>query len=800
MKRFTSVLFFLSVFCHLSAQIRLDGYKQEKINPELFNRTRNWEATWISVPGEPENEYGIYHFRKTVEMEYVPEEYIVHVSADNRYKLYVNGTLVSLGPARGNLYNWNFETIDLSPFLKKGKNVLAAVVWNFAEYKPFAQISFHKTGFILQGNTPVEKEVNTNSSWLCLADSAYQPWNKPVIDFYTAGPGDFLDARKYPWGWEQPDFDDSGWKPARDGQRGAAKGARDYPGRLLVPSPIPPMEMNYQPLTNIRLMEGMKKQTDFLVKKTPLTIPSHSHVRFVLDNDFLTTGYLSLLFSNGKDAEIRIGYAEAFYDPVNLPAKGNRNEISGKTFIGYEDKIIADGGIKRTFTPLWWRTWRYINLEIITSGEPLVLEDIYSTTSFYPFEKESTFSAPDHNFLQDILNIGWHTARLCANETYMDCPYYEQLQYFGDTRIQAMITMYNTRDKYLVKNALEQGRQSIVADGITMSRYPSEMFQFIPSFSLLWICMAYDYWMYRGDEEYIKTLLSPHRGILAWYEQQLNPDYSLHLIPHWFFTDWTGSFEYGEPPRQQDGSSAVQDILYIMTLEMAAQMEEQVGLPGMAAHYRELLSSMREAFYKHYWVEEKGLFADTKDHSTYSQHVNSLVVLVGLPDSQEAQNIMQRVVSDASLAPATIYFTYYVNQALNKVGMGDLLTEQLGIWKEQLGLGLTTWAEEPEPSRSDCHAWGASPNIEFYRILLGIDSDAPGFRKIRIAPNPGTIRDISGSIPHPEGTVSVKYEIDKKGNLTASIRIPETVTGSFCWKGEEYPLSGGKEQVIKINK
>ena len=98
----------------------------------------------------------------------------------------------------------------------------------------------------------------------------------------------------------------------------------------------------------------------------------------------------------------------------------------------------------------------------------------------YPFRNETTFSAPGHEELGRMLEIGWRTARLCANETYMDCPYYEQLQYFGDTRIQAMISMYNTSDPYMVKNAIEQGRQSMVAEGITMSRYPSSVHQLYP--------------------------------------------------------------------------------------------------------------------------------------------------------------------------------------------------------------------------------------------------------------------------------------------------------------------------------
>ena len=82
----------------------------------------------------------------------------------------------------------------------------------------------------------------------------------------------------------------------------------------------------------------------------------------------------------------------------------------------------------------------------------------------------------------------------------------------------------------MVRNALEQGRQSMVADGLTMSRYPSYVHQFISSFSLWWICMGHDYWMYRGDEDYLRTLLPAYREILTWYERWLKPDYSLDYV------------------------------------------------------------------------------------------------------------------------------------------------------------------------------------------------------------------------------------------------------------------------------
>lgn len=779
----------------LAAQIHLKGYKQADIASQWL--VDKWSAQWISVPDEPANVYGVYHFRKSFDLKSVPDRFIVHVTADNRYKLYVNGELVSLGPSRGDIYNWNFETVDLAPYLKPGKNVLASVVWNYADQKPVAQVSFNQTGFLLQGNTDVESIANTDDSWLCLKNKAYSPWNKRVLGYYVAGPGEQMDAELYPWGWEQLEYADGQWQKALAGMNGGIKGARDYPGRLLVPSPIPPMEMKPERLESVRIEEGIQTPRDFLKKKTTLTIPANSQVRLLLDNGVLTTGYFSLLFSKGKDASVTIGYAESLYEIEEGKRgfkKGNRNEITGKRFIGYEDKVIADGGENRNFTTLWWRTWRYIDLHIQTSSEPLVLEDIQGIFSAYPFQMESAFSAPGHEDLNKMLEIGWRTARLCAHETYMDCPYYEQLQYLGDTRIQAMISLYNTQDPYMVKNAIEQGRQSMVADGITMSRYPSELHQFIPSFSLWWICMGHDYWMYRGDEAYMKTLLPAYRNILSWYEQWLKPDKSLSYIPHWYFADWASGFMYGEPIREKEGNSAFQDLLYLIALEANEEMERAFGIPAMADYYKQMASDIRATIIPKYWDETRGLFADTQDHRSFSQHVNTLAILSKIVTGKKAEEVMVRTLKDNSLIQATIYFRYYVHQALKIAGLGDQLLENLQIWRDQMALGLTTWAEQPEPSRSDCHAWSASPNVEFFRTLLGIESQAPGFKEVRIAPALGELKEVSGKIPHPKGFVSVSYQI-KKNELIANIELPVHIQGTFIWNGKEYPLTSGKQMI-----
>jgi hypothetical protein len=150
------------------------------------------------------------------------------------------------------------------------------------------------------------------------------------------------------------------------------------------------------------------------------------------------------------------------------------------------------------------------------------------------------------------------------------------------------------------------------------------------------------------------------------------------------------------------------------------------------------------------------------------------------------------LLNDKSLTQCTIYFKYYLNQALIKAGRGDDYLNWLDIWRENIAMGLTTWAEDSSlrTVRSDCHAWGASPNIEFFRTLLGVDSDAPGFQRIRIQPHLGTINAIGGEVPHPNGKIAVNYKLEgDKWHI--KINLPFKTTGRLVWKGKTYLLKAG---------
>ena len=398
----------------------------QTLNAELL--TERWKADWIRHPDGPEREFGVFHFRKTFTLDAAPKRFVIHVSGDNRYELFVNGQRVGTGPARGDLKHWRYATLDIAPQLQAGKNVLAAVVWNYAEVAPMAQM-MNETGLLVQGDGAEEAAANTGASWKAFKDEGVQaidPRKTDVGGYFVVGPGERVDASRYPWGWEKPDYDDSAWVPAQVITPAAPRGALDSPSRwYLVPPNIPPMEEIPERLARLVRSQGVDAASDFPAGHSPMTIPANSHATVLFDQAHLTTAYPELLVSGGRGSDVRLTYAEALFKDGE---KGNRNETEGRKILGYYDEFLPDGGAHRLFRSLWWRTYRYLQVDVSTQSEPLVIEDLHGAFTAYPFQMRARFESDDAE-LAKMWEVGWRTARLCAHETYMDCPYYEQLQY-----------------------------------------------------------------------------------------------------------------------------------------------------------------------------------------------------------------------------------------------------------------------------------------------------------------------------------------------------------------------------------
>ncbi len=772
----------------------IENISKSKINPDLLSGY--WSAYWITYPDDSGLDYGVYHFRKTFALSEIPDEFIIHISADNRYRLFVNGEPVCFGPARGDLMHWRFESVDIRPFLNEGKNVIAAVVWNFANLKPWAQHSL-RTAFIVQGNSAKEEIVNTGSGWKVIKNEAYSPANADSRttggEFVVVGPCDEVNAEKYPWNWEKSDFDDSEWKTVKTLERGRPKEEGTGIDWGLQPREIPLMDATKQKFEKVRRSENIKVDDSFLKGNQSLTIPANQSVTFLLDQGVLTTAYPELIVSGGKGAKIQLKYAEALFDENRQ--KGNRNEIEGKTMRGYADIFWPDGGDKRLFRPLWLRTWRYLEVTIKTENEPLEIKSFDSEYTGYPFTMNADFESDDPE-LAEIWKVGWRTARLCAGENYYDCPYYEQLQYVGDTRIQALISLYVSGDDRLMRKAIQLFDDSRFSEGLTMSRYPSSTTQVIPPYSLFWVDMVHDYWMHRDDSLFVSSFLNGVDNVLQFFITRIDKETGLlGRTGYWNFVDWANEWEWsperqigGVPKGGIHGKSSILSLHLAYSAKHAAELFRWAGNTQQAEYYKNTAQNLVNAVRERCWDSERKYFADTPDKDEFSMHAQIFAVLDDAVPENELKEFVTRFGNDNSLIQPTMYFRFYLTRALKKAGLADNYLQTLGLWREMLGMGLTTFAEKPDPTRSDCHAWSASPNYDFLATVAGIEPASYGFKTVKIEPHLGELTEIKGKMPHPAGTISFDLKRNGENGITGTIVLPDGLSGHFTWNGKQLPL------------
>lgn len=774
--------------------LSFDAGAQQLVAPAPRWTTQPWDARWITAPQGPVP--GVFHFRKAFTLWEKPAQFIIHISADNRYRLFVNGKYIHDGPQLGDARHWRFDSFDLTTLMQSGANVIAVQVWDLGKAAPLQQMG-KQLGLIVQGDNQVAAVVNTDKTWKCYQNTGLEPIEyKPVdpslyFQYYAAGPTDKIDGKKIPWDWEKPGFNDSKWPVATELQAGAPFQSAGFGDavRELLPRSIPVMERTYQSFKAIRRTEGINASS--ANSGTPITIPPKQKAVILFDQGQLTTAFPEWVFSKGQGREVKVTYAEAVFDDIHKV--GHRDSIRGKSIHGVYDLIYLDGGENKTYSTLSYRAFRYVQVEVSAGDTPLVIEKFGSWFTGYPFRKVASFTSSDAA-LGPVFDIGWHTARLCAHETYMDCPYWERLQYIGDTRIQALVSYYVSDDDRLARNAIEQFEWSLQYDGLTYSRYPSSQPQYIPNYSLVWVAMVYDYFLYRHDQKFVEARMPGVRNVLEHFQRYITPDKLLSLQPYWDFLDHSYSSKRISDESENKGLTA-NSLFYVYVLDMASQMENTLGNTRQAEEYAQLSKEIKEAVRARCWDAPRGLYADSPDKKHYSMHSNILAILCDLVPANEQKDMIKILLNNNSLTKTTLYFDFYLGRAMNKAGAGDLYHQLLTRWKDLLSQGFTTFPEGVD--RSDCHAWSASPDFEMLSTFCGVSPDAPGFEKVLVQPQLEDGEKAKGVVSHWAG----KIEIDLtrvKNELRGRVVLPPGITGRLIWNEKEMVLkSGGQAVSIK---
>ena len=756
------------------------------------------EAPWISYPSASVTDYGVYHFRKHIQLDEVPKKLMIHVSADNRYNLFVNGKRVCYGPAKGDLQTYKYDVIDIAPFMQKGDNLLAALVFNGGKDKILA-IQSVQTAFLLKVEDETYASLNTDSSWKVFKNPAYQPISyyemlfkeRWFYGFYACGPGDEVDAKLYPWGWEQADFDDSQWKQAE---------LLSFDGKApwnLVPRNIAFIDTHREQPAHIRLAKAAKGTQDFLQGNSSIQIAPNSHATLLFDFDIFTMGYPELVANQGQGSSIQINYAEALYETVNL--KAHRDSVHGKTMFGVWDLFHPDGE-RRIFRPLWKRAFRYVQLQIETQDQPLEIQSFSSEYSGYPYPDMATFESNDPR-LNEIFEMGLRTLRMCSGETYYDTPYYEQLSYGGDNRPIGALSTYTSTDDRLFREVLRLYPQSVTQEtGLFKSAYPSRFTHDMGSWSLAWIQSLHDYYFMRGDSAFVKQFVQDIEGVLGFYERHMDEQLGiLGGIKTQNFMDW--SITKGSIPRPNGQKiilhSTMLSLFYAHTLDCVVRLYQQIGEAEKAKAWEARAEKIKLAVRLGSFDKAKQLFTDHPAQEIFSQHTNILAILCDVIPPAEQPGLMERILTYRDFDEyASSFFSFFLFKAMEKTGMQDRFLDHLDFWYDFIDRGHTTCGETGFAShdRSDCHAWSAHPSFYLLRFVCGIQAADIGFESILIQPHVGKLTTVKASMPHPKGRIKVGYQL-KKGKLQATVSLPAGMEGTFEYEGINYPLHGGENLI-----
>lgn len=811
-----------------------------------------WNAHWISISIDPREDLGVFGFRRRAVFDEKPAELRVRVSADQRYKLFVNGQFVEFGPQRGDVLHWFYETIDLAPYLKAGENWIAALVWNFGRWAPMAQHTI-RTGFVFEPLDSRHKSLATPEGWEVarLKNWSFDMMHADDMNFYIdVGPGEIIDFRNAPWGWRTGE-DAKGladWRKAysvcRAEDRGTKGGMTPW---SLIPRSLPSMLYSERP-TPPKVRRGFRGDSPSSgpVEQADLSdsLALELGRKYLFDYEELLTAYPRLDVEGPAGTVLVLTYAEGMWQDQG--GKGNRNEAKDKKMSGYQDKIVLDGE-RRTIEPLWWRTYRYLMIEVVSSlaifrgneergeggggkgplveaGDPhppapspfsgekeegVTLHRLSAIETGYPFNEESTFEADDP-WVKPIWDVSVRTAKRCAGETYFDCPYYEQLQYVGDTRIQALIGYYLGRDRSLTRNAIETLGWSLMENGLTQSRYPSRQPQVIPPFSLWWVMMLWDQVMY--DMNPSLQWVDAADQVVKAFRYNMNPG------DFWNFVDWVPSWPWGVPPDRTN------ILKYQRILSAMSNPGSALAIHDMSEDEIEQLSDSVQEFINEFQASSEKLLRSTgqepkpktladldflaarTDEDIPTEHAEALYRLCSMGNEVEPLPWPTEALAKANAAKCTYYFSYYKHLAMfgredvdrtcrsyqtypegQEPQTFDYLTE-LQPWKEMIENGLSTFAENPEPVRSDCHAWSAHPILGFFQIVAGVTSTAPGWKKARIDPRPGNLNRFKANIAHPDGHLTVAYENER-------FEIDAPIDFEMRWRGKRQEFKPGRHTI-----
>ncbi len=758
-----------------------------------FPVSREWNAGWIWHAQAPVKNAWVL-FRSEFELD-SPEAATLFISADTRYRVWINGKLIGDGPIQSQPYHQYYDERDIAEHVNAGSNCIAVVVNHQG-----VQAST-RGGLLAEVVDAAGRPVcASGAGWQAMvgrawrSDTHYNGMNK--IGPYQ----EHVDLRAVPEGWHETGHDGPQWQAAQViGASGEAYPLRTMPWCRMIPRDIEHLITNEvypvaihtaeecldlahrcdpgdlsvslsqagRPLDWARLQGAenlLSKEGETVLACSDRHRDGVTDGRYdpclTLDFGRVLTGYAELEVAAPEGAIIEIGYAERLVD----------DRFNNAIECPFADKATFRAG-DNVFRPLQWRAFRYLRVRLKHCESDLKLRAARAIEVKYPYEKRGSFQGNDR--LEKIYDICRTTVELCSIESLMDTPFREQAQWLGDVAAVTVPCIYacfgdaKLPGKFLRQAAMNTKPTGMLANVSNVAS--NDWSHMIPDYSLWWVIALWRHYEYTGDARYVHECYPEMQRIMRTHLEFLNEDGLIDEMIGWVFIDWANV--------DTRGVCAPYNAIFAGACDAAARMAGLKGDSWANDKYSRAARGVRKAFARTFIDPESGAVADAvaggKLSSRYSEQGNAAAIAFGCVDDKSADKIIELVFENKSVetTEAQPFFMVVVLEALRGRGRTDLalklIDERWG--KRMLDRGRTSCTEEWYENgswrsgdwsgfeRTHSHAWSACAAEFLTRGLAGFSIVEPGCAKVRLEPY-HTDFPYEVVFPTPKGDVKVKWD------------------------------------------
>jgi len=752
----------------------------------------------------------------------VPARVPLRVSADSRYVLWVNDVEVGRGPIRSQPRRLRYDEYDVAGLLRPGRNVIAALVTYYGHANSFWQpaaasgVMGRDAQLVLearlsQADQGEEGWLITDADWRAIRSAAWRGLESGrALD---GVPIELLDARELDPAWTGLDFDDSTWNQAAivkvshqgglaeshppvdpygamlprgigmlGGQRVApiSAGSQTAPTHGVAAHDLPDHPAD-------RLISHLRAAGPTTDVSLPLTITRDPVTATVVTIDFgrIVAGHVELDVEAPPGVRLDMWYQEtADYDPAAGPVASAPRAGASYTTRGQADryKAIDINGLRRIF----------LLIPSATEGDAgdVTIRSAAVGECHYPFIGGASFSSTDPE-LNRIYRAGIRTTELNSFDSFTDCPTREQRAWVGDGVVHQMVHLVANQDWRLARNYVTLSA-SPRPDGMLPMAVAGEVEYngdyTIPDWALHWVHGVWNLFRHDGDRDATLEMLPVVERVLRWYEPYLDEHGTLRDVPEWNLIDWASVFS--------SHRSSLITGLWARGLAEYAEMADWLGNTASAAWARTHWERARAGF-EDFWDADRGSYVDHivagRRMPAMSQAAGAVAIVSGLAPRERWAGVIDAITNPArvvvrswiggndgsydmariaeqtkgiyridwdvehEIVMAQPFFSYVVHDAVARAGRAERLPDMLRRWSVFLHNGYDTFGE-CWGWGTPVHAWSATPTKDLIWYVLGVTPAEPGYTSVHVAPRPGAIDRLSGTVPTPHGLVRVEVD------------------------------------------